>query len=105
MATDTSALPDYAPVPRSALHPAFNGRIATPILGAFALCASHAHAPARRASRLSSRDRPQTKGSWDATGAAPRDDRSIMLKLTRWTVAHRRIVILAWLVLSIGLLG
>jgi putative drug exporter of the RND superfamily len=32
-------------------------------------------------------------------------DRSIMLKLTRWTVAHRRIVVLSWLVLGLGLLG
>src|SRR5256885_12005753 len=36
---------------------------------------------------------------------ALRDDRWIMLKLTRWTVAHRRIVILSWLVLGLGLLG
>jgi putative drug exporter of the RND superfamily len=28
-----------------------------------------------------------------------------MLKLTRWTVAHRRIVVLSWLVLGLGLLG
>src|SRR6478735_4236120 len=28
-----------------------------------------------------------------------------MLTLTRWTVAHRRIVILSWLVLGLGLLG
>src|SRR5689334_21461739 len=47
----------------------------------------------------------KTKGSWDAIGADPRDDRSMMLKLTRWTVAHRRIVILSWLVVGLGLLG
>ena len=29
----------------------------------------------------------------------------MMLKLSRWTVAHRRIVILSWLVVGLGLLG
>ena len=28
-----------------------------------------------------------------------------MLKLTRWTVTHRRIVVVSWLVLGLGLLG
>jgi RND superfamily putative drug exporter len=28
-----------------------------------------------------------------------------MLKLTRWTIAHRRIVVLAWLVLAVGVYG
>ncbi|MEA2279879.1 MAG: putative drug exporter of the superfamily, partial [Solirubrobacteraceae bacterium] len=50
-------------------------------------------------------DRLQTNEPWDATGADPRDDRSIMLKLTLWTIAHRRIVILSWLVLGLGVLG
>ena len=28
-----------------------------------------------------------------------------MLKLTRWTIAHRRIVVAAWIVLAVGLLA
>src|SRR5207244_8547671 len=28
-----------------------------------------------------------------------------MLKLTRWTIAHRRIVVVAWIVLAIGVLA
>src|SRR5438445_12934620 len=28
-----------------------------------------------------------------------------MLKLTRWTTAHRRLVVLAWIVLAAGVLG
>jgi len=28
-----------------------------------------------------------------------------MLKLTRWTIAHRRIVVVAWIVLAVGVLG
>src|SRR5712671_400849 len=28
-----------------------------------------------------------------------------MLKLTRWTIAHRRLVVLAWIVLAIGVLA
>ena len=28
-----------------------------------------------------------------------------MLKLTRWTIAHRRIVVLAWIVLAVGILA
>src|SRR6266496_4523267 len=28
-----------------------------------------------------------------------------MLKLTRWTIAHRRIVVVAWLVLAVGVLA
>jgi RND superfamily putative drug exporter len=28
-----------------------------------------------------------------------------MLKLTRWTIAHRRIVVVGWIVLAIGILG
>src|SRR3979409_1207144 len=28
-----------------------------------------------------------------------------MLKLTRWTTAHRRLVVLVWIVLSAGVLG
>jgi RND superfamily putative drug exporter len=29
----------------------------------------------------------------------------IMLNLTRWTIAHRRIVVVSWIVLAVGLLG
>jgi RND superfamily putative drug exporter len=29
----------------------------------------------------------------------------LMLKLTRWTIAHRRVVVISWIVLAIGLLG
>ena len=28
-----------------------------------------------------------------------------MLKLTRWTIAHRRIVVVSWIVLAFGVLG
>src|SRR5436305_793814 len=28
-----------------------------------------------------------------------------MLKLTRWTIAHRRIVVVAWIVLAVGVLA
>src|SRR6266540_3322089 len=28
-----------------------------------------------------------------------------MLKLTRWTIAHRRIVVVSWIVLAVGVLG
>jgi hypothetical protein len=28
-----------------------------------------------------------------------------MLKLTRWTIAHRRIVVVGWIVFAIGILG
>src|SRR2546430_16317911 len=28
-----------------------------------------------------------------------------MLKLTRWTIAHRRIVVVSWIVLAIGVLA
>ena len=28
-----------------------------------------------------------------------------MLKLTRWTIAHRRIVVLSWIVLAVGVLA
>ena len=28
-----------------------------------------------------------------------------MLKLTRWTIAHRRIVVVSWIVLALGVLG
>jgi hypothetical protein len=28
-----------------------------------------------------------------------------MLKLTRWTITHRRIVVVAWIVVAVGVLG